>query len=102
MSPKTSTKIDVEHIASLAHIPITPEEEKKMAQGFETTLEVIEKLNMLDTANVEPTHQVTGLVNVFREDVVDKKRMLTNDGIFRNAKRVYNGYFVVNQILDER
>ena len=94
-------KIDVSHIARLARIPITSEEEKKLAEGFVTTLEVVNELNKLDTTNVEPTHQVTGLNNVFRDDEIDEEQMLTQKKALMNAKSTYNGFFMVDQVLDE-
>lgn len=101
MSGKKFTAADVKHIANLANIPIKPDEEQKLANGFNTTIEVVEQLNKLETENVEPTHQVTGLVNVFRDDGVDDKRMLTQKQALANAKNTHKGYFVVDQILEE-
>ena len=94
-------KGNVKHIARLANIPITEEEEKKLAAGFEATLEVVEQLNKLDTNHIEPTHQVTGLKDVFREDVIDEKQILTQAEALSNSKRHHLGYFVVKQILDK-
>lgn len=101
MSGKKFTPDDVKHISKLANIPITLQEEIKLAQGFNTTLVVVEQLNHLNTDNIEPTHQVTGLENIFREDVIDEKRMLTHTNALTNAKNTHNGYFVVEQILEE-
>jgi aspartyl-tRNA(Asn)/glutamyl-tRNA(Gln) amidotransferase subunit C len=91
----------VAHIAVLANIPITKEEEKKLADGFTTTLAVVDKLSSVDTKNVEPTHQVTGLENIFREDEVDPSRMFSQKDAIRNAKRAYKGFIVVDQIIGE-
>lgn len=95
---KTST---VQHIAQLANIPITDKEEKKLANAFEETLETINDLQTVEVKNVEPTHQVTGLTNVLREDEVDEQRMFTQEEALSNAKQTWNGYFVVEQILDQ-
>jgi len=92
----------VGHIANLANIPVTAEEEKQLAEGFNATLKVVNQLNEIDTTNIEPTHQVTGLVNVFREDVVDEHQMFTQEQALANAKNTHNGYFVVDQILEEK
>lgn len=96
---KTST---VNHIAKLANIPLTDEEEGKLATAFTETLDVVAKLKEVDTANTEPTHQVTGLVNVLRDDEVDESRMFTQEEALANAKTTADGYFVVEQILEEK
>lgn len=91
----------VAHIADLANIPVTSEEEEKLAAGFVTTLKVVDQLMDVDTSNIEPTHQVTGLENVWREDVIDESRSFTQDEALANAKAVHNGYFVVPQLISE-
>lgn len=96
---KTST---VKHIAKLANIPITDEEEGKLAAAFTETLDVVAKLKEVDTASTEPTHQVTGLVNLLREDEIDENQMFTQEEALANAKHQADGYFVVEQILEEK
>ncbi|MFA6081284.1 MAG: Asp-tRNA(Asn)/Glu-tRNA(Gln) amidotransferase subunit GatC [Patescibacteria group bacterium] len=91
----------VKHMSRLARIPISDAEEKELAKGFNKTLEVIDNLFKVDVKGVEPTHQVTGLENVLREDIVDDKKMLTQEQALSNTKNKHNGYFVVDQILAE-
>ncbi|MBI5127212.1 Asp-tRNA(Asn)/Glu-tRNA(Gln) amidotransferase subunit GatC [Candidatus Roizmanbacteria bacterium] len=91
----------VKHMSKLAKIPISEKEEGEFAKGFSKTLDVVDKLFKVDVKNVEPTHQVTGLENVLREDKVDEKKMLSQDQALSNTKKKYNGYFVVDQILAE-
>ena len=101
MKNKTSfSAADVHHIAKLANIPITTDEAEKLASGFNSVLQVIDQLNEVDTSGVEPTHQVTGQTNITREDLVDEARMLKQEEALSNAKNTYNGYFVVDAILE--
>jgi len=60
---------DVRKIAQLARIKLTPEEEKRHAVTISSVLEFVKTLNEIDTADVEPTAQVTGLEDVVREDL---------------------------------
>ena len=92
-------KVDVKHLAKLAQMPVSKEEEKTLEKGFVQTLEVIDQLSELDTSKVKPTSQVTGLTNVLREDKVDKERMLTQKQALSNAKKTYKGYFMVPAIF---
>ena len=66
--------------------------------------EVIEKfkykIQAIKTDNTEETHQVTNVVNVLREDKVDKNRMLSQEEALANAKETHDGYFLVEAILD--
>lgn len=101
MQSQTITSNDVAKIAELANIPITPDEEQKLADGFTTTMKVVEELKQANTDDVEPTHQVTGLTNITREDVVDDERMFSQDEALRNAPHTYNGFFVVGQVIDK-
>jgi aspartyl-tRNA(Asn)/glutamyl-tRNA(Gln) amidotransferase subunit C len=91
----------VHHIAQLANIPVTADEEKTLADGFVTTLQVVDELKKINTKNVSPTHQLSGLTNVLREDVVDTERMFTQEQALANAPQSHNGFFVVEQILDQ-
>ena len=97
-------KIDkkiVEHIADLAKIPVSEKEKGELADGFNKTLKIVDELFKVDVTGVEPTHQVTGLENVLREDETNKENTLTQEEALENTKRKYNGYFVVDQIMEE-
>ena len=92
-------KVDVKHLAKLAQMQVTPEEEKALEKGFEQTLKVIDQLSELDTSKVKPTSQVTGLTNVWKEDKVDNSRTLSEKQALSNAKKTYKGYFMVPAIF---
>jgi len=89
----------VAHVADLALIPVTDDEKNALANGFNTVLKVLDTLNTVDVINVEPTHQVTGFENVYRDDVVDEKRMFSQEEALANAPKSANGYFVADRIL---
>ena|SRR5258708_3491952 len=91
----------VAHIASLANIPVSPSEEEKLAREFTTTLTVVDQLMDVETLGVQPTHQVTGLENVWREDSVDTKRTFSQTEALANARSVHDGYFVVPQLIEQ-
>ena len=59
---------EVKHIANLARIKISEKEEKGLKKDLSSILEYIEKLNEVDTTEVQPLYQTTGLVNSFRDD----------------------------------
>ena len=98
---KIISKDLVEHIAKLAKIPVSEKEKTGFAKGFNKTLTVVDELFKVDVKGVEPTHQVTGLKNILREDKIDEKKILTQEQALSNTKNKHNGYFVVDQILEE-
>jgi len=95
------SKNTVDHIAKLAKIPITEREKESLTEGFNKTLNVVDELFRVEVTDIEPTHQVTGLENVLRDDVVDERKMFSQEQALSNTKNKYNGYFVVEQILNQ-
>lgn len=69
MSTTVSTQ-DVAHLAQLSGLALTDDEQIGLRDDIAAILGYIEQLAELDTTGVEPTYQVTGLTNVWREDRV--------------------------------
>lgn len=65
------TKDDVLHLAQLSSLQLADDEIDALKDDLTNIIGYIEQLSTLDTAGVEPTYQVTGLSNVWRDDVVD-------------------------------
>ncbi len=63
---------DVLHLAQLSSLQLTDDEINSLQQDITNILGYVEQLSELDTAGVEPTYQVTGLTNIWRDDVVDQ------------------------------
>lgn len=91
-------KIDVKHVAHLAELPLKDEEIKKLEEQLESTLDYIQQLDEVDTKNIEPTSQVTGLENITREDIATES--LTQEQALSNSDETHNGLFKVKGILD--
>lgn len=70
---------DVRHLAQLSNLDLPEEEATSLRGDLERIVGYIEQLSSLDTEGIVPTYQVTGLQNVWRDDVVD------NYGINREA-----------------
>lgn len=93
------TTVNVKHIATLASLPLQPNEEKKFKSQLETILSHIEKLSEVNTKNVVETSQVTGLENVTRDDLLAQS--LSQEEATSQAKSVHNGLFEVPIIIEE-
>ncbi|MBU0981087.1 Asp-tRNA(Asn)/Glu-tRNA(Gln) amidotransferase subunit GatC [Patescibacteria group bacterium] len=64
------TKEEVEKLAHLARMKLTPEEVSKYSEQLTDILDYVQMLSELDTKGVPETSQVTGLSNVTREDEI--------------------------------
>ncbi len=62
------TDTEVDHIAKLARIELSPELKERMKKDLSSILGYVEQLESVDTAGVEPLYQVTGLQNQARPD----------------------------------
>ena len=63
-------KKQIEHIAELARLELSDEELSKYGEQLSGILTFIDQLKEVDTEDTEPTAQVTGMENIFREDEV--------------------------------
>src|SRR3989338_6016712 len=91
---------EVEHVADLAKLKLTTEDLEKFRTQLSSILDLVRKLQEVETEGILPTNQVTNLENVFREDEVDENRILTQEEVLSNAKRIHKGYFVVKAIFE--
>jgi aspartyl-tRNA(Asn)/glutamyl-tRNA(Gln) amidotransferase subunit C len=65
------TKEQIEKLAQLCRLKLTPEEVEKFSGELTEILDYVEVLGELDTKGVKETAQVTGLANRVREDEID-------------------------------
>ena len=68
---------EIEDIATLARLELSDAEKKMYAEQLSVVLEYMKILDEVDTSNVEETCQVTGLMDVVREDEVVDSGMNT-------------------------
>lgn len=92
---------DVLRLAKLANITISNEEVGTFKTQLSDVIAYFEKLKKLDTESVEPTSQFTGLEDVLREDKINPLRVLSQESATSGTDKTYNGYFVVDQLIDK-
>jgi len=95
-------KIDqqqVRKVAKLSRLQLTEQEVEEFAGQLSAILEYVEKLNELDTTNVEPLAHCLPISNVFRADEV--KESLGTEKTLANAPRKDGDFFKVPKILDD-
>jgi aspartyl-tRNA(Asn)/glutamyl-tRNA(Gln) amidotransferase subunit C len=97
----TFTEKDVRYVADLANLRLTEDEIKKMAHDLGGVIGYIEKLNELDTSNVEPMAQVlydAPETATLREDV--ERPTLSNADAVANSAVSGAGYYKVPLVIE--
>ena len=93
----TISTSDIQHLAGLSSLALADDEVDGLRQDLENIIGYIEQLGELDTAGVEPTYQVTGLENVWREDEVQPG--ISRDELLNLAPEKQNHQVKVPQVL---
>jgi aspartyl-tRNA(Asn)/glutamyl-tRNA(Gln) amidotransferase subunit C len=88
---------EVERVARLARIGLTAEEAAQMSAELGQIVGFVEQLSSVDVEDVAPTDQVTGLVDVWREDV--PVASLSREELLANAPEQKDGYIVVKRVI---
>jgi aspartyl-tRNA(Asn)/glutamyl-tRNA(Gln) amidotransferase subunit C len=88
----------VDHVALLARLELTPEEKAKLTHDLNTILVHFERLQELDTDDVPPTSHAIPMQNVFRDDVVQPS--LPRALVLDEAPDAREEFFVVPRIVD--
>lgn len=94
----TITTDDVRHLAALSNLQLTDDETRNLQVDLANILAYIDQLNALDTSGVEPTYQVTGLENVWRDDRVQTSEA-TRDVLLGLSPDVADNSVKVPQVL---
>lgn len=89
---------EVERIAKLARIGLSPDQVASMSVELGNIVEFVEQLQQVDVEGVAPTDQVTGLIDVWREDEV--KPSVSRQELLKNAPASQDGYIVVKRVLN--
>ena len=90
---------DVRYVARLARLNVSGEEIETLTSQLNRILIYMEKLNELDTSNVEPMSHVIDACNAFRDDIADAS--LPQDVTLKNAPERERGFFKVPRIIED-
>ena len=94
------SKEDVEKIANLAKLKFSDEELENFTPQMNEILNYMDKLNELDTENVEPLSHPVEQINVFREDKL-KQSIFTEDAL-KNAPSKDEQFFKVPKVIGDK
>jgi aspartyl-tRNA(Asn)/glutamyl-tRNA(Gln) amidotransferase subunit C len=88
----------IHKLAGLARLKLSDDEAVKYVDELSAILGYVEKLGEVDTEGLEPTAQVTGLVNVMRDDVV-RPTLSQPSELLREAAKTQDGYIVAPRMI---
>jgi aspartyl-tRNA(Asn)/glutamyl-tRNA(Gln) amidotransferase subunit C len=103
---KMTTRVtveEVERVAELAHLELTPEETPRMLEDLNAILDYVAELNELDTFGVAPLAQVSDLLDgadggVLREDCV--RPSLERAVVLSQAPETDGVFFKVPKVIE--
>ncbi len=92
------TKEQVKKVAKLANLSISEKDEEIYGAQLSEILDYVDQLEKVDTSDVEPTFNVTGLTSVMRED--ETSESLSAENTLKNASNVREGFFVTKGVFE--
>jgi len=92
------TDLNIDHVAHLARLALTPEEKAKFATQLGDVLAYIEQLKKVDVTGVEPTAHAFPVYNVWADDVAQPG--LPVEAALKNAPVQRNNMIVVPKVVE--
>jgi len=88
----------IKHISKLSRISVDDKKAEKLAGDLNNIFKFIEKLNKLDTKDIEPLTSVAETTLKFRNDEVKSKDI--RDQILKNSPDENEDFFVVPKVVE--
>lgn len=86
------------HLARLSRLSLNKSELEQFKEEFNKILTYIEQLSAVDVKGLKPTSQVTGMVNIMRDDeIIDYGEPA--EELLKNAPDQLDGQFKVKRVL---
>lgn len=98
---KKLTDEDIHHIAKLARLPLTDEEIGKFREQLSSILGYMQKLNEVDTENVEPTFHASGNITNRFQELKTGEQTLPKREVLKNAKEKNEDYIITKGVFSE-
>jgi len=92
------TKEDVQYMAHLARLQLEDEQAEGLKEDMNKILGYIDKLEQLDTSDVEPLEHVTDQPTNLRKD--EAKEPISHDDALKNAPDADSDYFRVPRVIE--
>lgn len=96
--PDVSREV-VEHVSTLARLALSDDEISRLQKEMGRILEHADRLQAVDTDDIQGTSHVIPMTNVYREDEVGQS--LTPEEVVANAPDAAEEFFKVPRIVEE-
>ena len=94
----TAPQLDIDHIAKLARLALTPDEKAKFAQQLGDVLHHIEQIAKVDVTGVDPTAHASPVYNVWQDDVAQPGLSVAD--ALRNAPAQRDNMIAVPKVVE--
>lgn len=95
--PQKLTVTQVRNIAKLARLDLNEQETEKFSLQLSSILDYFDQLKEVNTENIKPISQVTGLKNMTREDLVEQDEI--QDELIKCAPESEGRFIKVKNVL---
>lgn len=89
---------EVEHVAQLARLRFDEAQLDMFMHQMNNILEYFDKLQDLDTSDIEPTSHAVVMNNIFRDD--EEEKLFNRNLMLENAPEKEKGCFKVPKIIE--
>lgn len=94
----STSQLNIDRVADLARLALTPEEKAKFAQQLGDVLHHIEQLSKVDVTGVEPTAHAFPVYNVWSEDIAQSG--LSAEVALKNAPAQRENMIAVPKVME--
>jgi aspartyl-tRNA(Asn)/glutamyl-tRNA(Gln) amidotransferase subunit C len=90
----------IDRLAHLSRLEFENEAKEEIKKDLTRILSFVEKLNELNTENIEPLVYMTEETNVLRED--ETTQIITQEEALKNAPKRDSDYFRVPRVVEKK
>lgn len=90
--------VDIDHVAKLARLDLSPDEKERFAGQFDQILDYFKRLNLIDVEGVEPTAHALPRHNIWRDD--EPGPVFTSKEVLANAPASRDSQVVVPKVIE--
>lgn len=93
------TTKEVQHIANLARLGLTPKEIEKFRKELSSILDYVEQLKQVNVEGIEPTFHALKIENVFRQDEPKKPDFEKTKKLIKAFPKKEKGFLKVKKVF---
>jgi len=94
-------KFDIDYLARLARIELSPTEKEKFDAELQKILDFVAQLNEVDTEEVEPLAHVVNITNIKRADVAQETPDESRENLIQAAPQQESGFIKIKSVFEK-